>query len=197
MAIHSRSSLIVGCLVLAGCVSTGPDNPAPVFEKRTPATLVQAHGLTHAHPDPHTHVEVISTPVDVVHKTSRFRWPTSGRVLHPFKFDKKGVDILGRTGQPIYAIEDGKVIYAGSGLTRYGNLVIIKHNEKMISAYAYNKQLFVHEGQVVKRGCKIAAMGQVHLYEREANRSQNTGLLHFEIRRNGKPIDPLPLLAKY
>ena len=85
----------------------------------------------------------------------------------------------------------GKVVYAGSGLALYGRLIIVKHNEKFLSAYAFNKKLHVKEGDVVKAGQKIAEMGNA-----SANGSAGRAKLHFEIRRNGKPVDPLRYLPK-
>ena len=93
--------------------------------------------------------------------------------------------ITGKLGDPVLAAADGRVVYAGSGLRGYGNLVIVKHNTTYLSAYAHNQVLLVKEDQVVRRGQKIAEMGSS-----DAERVQ----LHFEIRRQGKPIDPLKLL---
>ena len=93
----------------------------------------------------------------------------------------KGLDIGGKAGDPVFAAADGRVVYAGSALRGYGNLVILKHNGTFLSAYAHNQTLLVKEDQVVKRGQKIAEMGNT-----DAERVQ----LHFEIRRDGKPVDP-------
>ena len=97
----------------------------------------------------------------------------------------KGVAITGRPGDPVVAAADGRVVYAGSGLRGYGNLVIVKHNATYLTAYAHNQALLVKEDQVVRRGQKIAEMGAS-----DAERVQ----LHFEIRRQGKPVDPSKLL---
>jgi lipoprotein NlpD len=113
-------------------------------------------------------------------------WPASGPVLTPFEEGKaKGLAIGGKTGDPVLAAADGKVVYAGSGLRGYGNLVILKHNNTYLTAYAHNQTLLVKEDQNVKRGQKIAEMGST-----DADRVQ----LHFEIRRQGKPVDPARLL---
>ncbi len=113
-------------------------------------------------------------------------WPAAGPVVAPFDDAKtKGLAIGGKAGDPVYAAADGRVVYAGSGLRGYGNLVIVKHNANFLTAYAHNQALLVKEDQIVKRGQKIAEMGST-----DADRVQ----LHFEIRKQGKPIDPARLL---
>ena len=113
-------------------------------------------------------------------------WPAAGPVVATFDDAKtKGLAIGGKAGDPVYAAADGRVVYAGSGLRGYGNLVIVKHNANYLTAYAHNQVLLVKEDQIVKRGQKIAEMGST-----DADRVQ----LHFEIRKQGKPIDPARLL---
>ena len=113
-------------------------------------------------------------------------WPAAGPVATPFDDSKsKGLAIAGKPGDPVFAAADGRVVYAGAGLRGYGNLVIVKHNATYLTAYAHNQALLVKEEQVVRRGQKIAEMGSS-----DAERVQ----LHFEIRRQGKPIDPARLL---
>ena len=113
-------------------------------------------------------------------------WPAAGPVVAPFDDARtKGLAIGGKAGDPVYAAADGRVVYAGSGLRGYGNLVIVKHNANYLTAYAHNQTLLVKEDQIVKRGQKIAEMGST-----DADRVQ----LHFEIRKQGKPIDPSRLL---
>jgi lipoprotein NlpD len=113
-------------------------------------------------------------------------WPASGAVIGSFDETRtKGLAIAGKAGDPVLAAADGKVVYAGSGLRGYGNLVILKHNNTYLTAYAHNQALLVKEEQSVKRGQKIAEMGAT-----DAERVQ----LHFEIRKQGKPIDPAKLL---
>ena len=113
-------------------------------------------------------------------------WPASGAVTSGFDEAKsKGLSIAGKAGDPVVAAGDGRVVYAGSGLRGYGNLVIIKHNSTYLTAYAHNQVLLVKEDQVVRRGQKIAEMGSTDA------ESVN---LHFEIRRQGKPIDPAKML---
>jgi lipoprotein NlpD len=114
-------------------------------------------------------------------------WPTAGKVITAFNDNAnlKGVDIAGKAGQPVIATAAGKVVYAGSGLRGYGKLVIIKHNKTYLSAYAHNNAILVKEGQQVSKGQKIAEMG---------NSDADSVKLHFEIRRLGKPVDPLKFL---
>ena len=113
-------------------------------------------------------------------------WPSAGTVLAGFEEGKqKGLAISGKVGDPVLAAADGRVVYAGSGLRGYGNLVIVKHNNTYLTAYAHNQTLLVKEDQAVRRGQKIAEMGSS-----DAERVQ----LHFEIRRQGKPVDPARLL---
>jgi lipoprotein NlpD len=113
-------------------------------------------------------------------------WPVSGKVIE--KFDEKrnkGIDIAAKEGDAVLASADGQVVYSGSGLRGYGNLVILKHGDDFISAYAHNRQILVKQGQAVKRGQRIAEVGR-------SDASQPK--LHFEIRRLGKPVDPLAYL---
>ncbi len=115
----------------------------------------------------------------------RWSWPTDGRIVASFGSDEgieSGIAIAGREGQPVRAAAAGRVVYAGGGLMGYGQLVIIKHDETFLSAYGYNSDLLVTQGQDVARGTTIALMGQGP--GRQAR-------LHFEIRRNGVPVDPL------
>ena len=112
-------------------------------------------------------------------------WPAQGALMAGFDDAKnKGVDIAGRAGDAVIASADGRVVYAGAGLRGYGNLIILKHNNTFLTAYAHNQTLLVKEDQTVKRGQKIAEMG---------NSDSDKVKLHFEIRRQGKPVDP----AKY
>ena len=117
-------------------------------------------------------------------------WPASGSVITKFSSRgnvNKGIDLAGRRGAPVYAAASGKVVYSGQGLVGYGNLIIIKHNDSYLSAYAHNERLLVKEGYYAKAGQKIAEIGSSG-----ANRNK----LHFEIRRNGKPVNPLAYLPK-
>jgi lipoprotein NlpD len=114
-----------------------------------------------------------------------FKWPTRGNLIAGFdEVKNKGLDISGKAGDPVLAAADGRVVYAGSGLRGYGNLIILKHNNTYLTAYAHNQSLLVKEDQAIKQGQKIAEMG---------NSDADQVKLHFEIRRQGKPVDP----AKY
>ena len=115
-----------------------------------------------------------------------FIWPSSGTLLAGFdEARNKGYDIGGKAGDPVMAAADGRVVYAGAGLRGYGNLIILKHNNTFLTAYAHNQSLLVKEDQAVRRGQKIAEMGST-----DADRVK----LHFEIRRQGKPVDPVRYL---
>jgi lipoprotein NlpD len=117
-----------------------------------------------------------------------WRWPTTGRVLSAFGRNPKnpnGLQIGGKAGQEIRAAAGGEVVYSGSGLIGYGQLIIVKHSEAYLSAYGHNRELSVREGQRVTAGQVIASMGEG---------PGKTPLLHFEIRQNGKPVDPILFL---
>lgn len=112
-------------------------------------------------------------------------WPTNGAVLAGFdEVKNKGLDIGGAAGDPVVAAADGRVVYVGAGLRGYGNLIILKHNNTYLTAYAHNQTLLIKEDQSVRKGQKIAEMG---------NSDADRVKLHFEVRRQGKPVDP----AKY
>ncbi len=112
-------------------------------------------------------------------------WPAKGRVIAPFTEASKGMDIAGRKGSPVVAAAGGRVVYAGAGLRGYGKLVIIKHSDTWLSAYAHNDSIVVKEQQDVRKGQKIAEMGST-----DADQVK----LHFEVRRKGKPVDPARVL---
>ena len=117
-----------------------------------------------------------------------WQWPAAGRVGRGFSSVgsvHKGIDILGKLGEPVHAANNGIVVYAGSGLVGYGNLLIVKHNAQYLSAYANNSALLVHEGERVRAGQVIAKIGDT---------GTDHYKLHFEIRFEGKPQDPLKLL---
>jgi lipoprotein NlpD len=115
-------------------------------------------------------------------------WPVQGTLIAGFDEAKnKGVSIAGRVGDAVVAAADGRVVYAGAGLRGYGNLIILKHNNTYLTAYAHNQALLVREDQAVKQGQKIAEMGSS-----DTDRVK----LHFEVRRQGKPVDPLNHLPK-
>ncbi len=145
---------------------------------------------------------VISKPVATVPSVSApppgpagpapkgWTWPSNGVLIGKFSSNgslNKGIDIAGDLGQPVLAASDGSVVYAGSGLRGYGELVIIKHSDTYVSAYGHNRRLLVREGQQVKAGQTIAEMGST---------GTDRVKLHFEIRRQGKPVDPLQFLPR-
>ncbi len=114
----------------------------------------------------------------------KLAWPTSGRVVARFEGGSSvntGITIAGRAGQPVIAAASGRVVYSGGGLIGYGQLIILKHNDTYLSAYGYNASLLVKEGDTIRKGQRIATMG-----EGPGQKPR----LHFEIRRNGKPVDP-------
>jgi len=123
-------------------------------------------------------------PIAQVNSKFAWRWPAPGKVMQAFSESgtvNKGIDIVGNLGDPVLAAAPGKVVYAGSGLLGYGQLIIIKHNDQFLSAYAHNRILAVKEGDDIKAGQKIAEIGAS---------GADKVKLHFEIRRDGKPVDP-------
>jgi lipoprotein NlpD len=118
-------------------------------------------------------------------KSIAWVWPAEGAIISSFEDGKKGIDIAGKVGQPVYVAAPGKVMYAGSGIRGYGNLIVVRHTNTVTSVYAHNSNLLVKEEQMVTRGQKIAEMGST---DAESVR------LHFEIRKQGKPVDPTKLL---
>lgn len=132
-----------------------------------------------------TAVSAAAAPAVPATEDVDWAWPVKGKLIAAFTEANKGIDIAGSKGTPVNAAGGGKVIYSGSGLRGYGRLVIIKHNVTWFSAYAHNEKIVVAEGQEVKRGQKIAEMG---------NSDADQVKLHFEIRKNGKPLDPTKFL---
>lgn len=119
-----------------------------------------------------------------------WRWPTEGQLVGRYAAGdptRQGIDIAGKGGQPVYSAAAGIVVYSGSGLVGYGELVIVKHDDEWLSAYGHNRARLVNEGQVVKAGQQIAEMGRS---------GAARDMLHFEIRYNGKPVDPLRYLPQ-
>jgi lipoprotein NlpD len=164
------------------------NHPVTLTKKKQPAARIK--------PSNQSSVKSIPAKRAVVTKSKKsvklaWSWPTKGRVAKTFSADdqnRKGVWISGNEGQAIKAAEAGKVVYAGSGLVGYGNLVIIKHDQEFLSAYGYNRKLLVKEGDKLAKGDIVAYMGL-------PNRGGQP-MLHFEIRKQGKPINPLPLLPR-
>lgn len=119
-----------------------------------------------------------------------WRWPAEGELISRFvagEPTRQGIDIAGNGGAPVRAAGDGVVVYSGSGLVGYGELIIVKHNDAWLSAYGHNRARMVNEGQIVKAGQQIAEMGRS---------GAARDMLHFEVRYNGKPVDPLQYLPK-
>ena len=164
--------------------------PAPVVSRTpvpsTPVTVPSTPSPTPVITPP---APSIPSKVEPVARSAKgWAWPASGAVIGKFSSNgslNKGIDIAGNLGQPVLAASDGAVVYAGSGLRGYGELVIIKHSDTYVSAYGHNRRLLVREGQQVKAGQHIAEMGST---------GTDRVKLHFEIRRQGKPVDPLQYL---
>lgn len=170
-------------LGLASQQTTGTAKPATVIAK-APSTQPLTKPVIKARPIQPSQVEKLPR------KVKRWSWPATGKVVKTFKASdtsRKGIGIRGKLGQDIKAAAAGTVVYSGNGLIHYGNLVIIKHSHSFLSAYAYNEKLLVKEGQRVESGASIARMGKF---------GSPKAQLHFEIRRNGKPVDPLHYLPK-
>jgi lipoprotein NlpD len=159
---------------------------APAASAPAPAATASAPRSTAAGPVASL-PPVTPTPAPAGEEEVPWGWPTPGNATVLAGFDEqknKGLDIAGKPGDPVLASADGRVVYAGAGLRGYGNLIILKHNNTYLSAYAHNQTLLVKEDQTVRKGQKIAEMGST-----DADRVK----LHFEIRRQGRPVDP----AKY
>jgi len=153
--------------------------PGPVSPSSAASAPHSAPALSVASVPP-----VSPTPGPAGEEELPWGWPTAGGGTIVAGFDEqrnKGLDIAGKAGDPVLASADGRVVYAGAGLRGYGNLIILKHNNTFLSAYAHNQTLLVKEDQTVRKGQKIAEMGSS-----DADRVK----LHFEIRRQGKPVDP-------
>lgn len=184
-----------GAPVVAEDSSTGVVT-RPVTASAIAPTAVPAPGQAASAPRPAASAAVVAAPAPAApapvaapaaagEDEVAFVWPVGGALLNGFDDNKnKGLDLGGKVGDAVLAAADGKVVYAGAGLRGYGNLVILKHNNTYLTAYAHNNVLLVKEDQSVRKGQKIAEMGSS-----DADRVK----LHFEVRRQGKPVDP----AKY
>jgi lipoprotein NlpD len=149
----------------------------------TPATTAPPPTVTPAAPPAPAETPTPARAADA--GVINWAWPASGQVLQTFNANTKGIDIAGNPGDPVTAAADGKVMYSGNGVRGLGNLIIINHNNGFITAYAHNRALLVKTGQDVKRGTKVAEIGQT---------DATSPRLHFEIRRQGTPVDPLQYL---
>ncbi len=149
-------------------IAPAPSRPSPAVTRQAPT-------------------KTVATP-NLPAKVSGWSWPAQGPLISRFQSNgslNKGIDIAGKQGQPVNAAADGAVVYAGRGLLGYGEMIIVKHDETYLSAYAHNSRLLVKEGDRVKSGQKIAEMGGT---------GTDRVKLHFEIRRKGQPVDPLQYL---
>lgn len=158
-----------------------PESPLPA--KAVP----QATIITHVKPKPSLPPP---PPPENNAPVKHWLWPVQGKVIRTFSNSytgSRGIDIAGKLGEPIHATASGKVVYCGSGLPGYGLLIIIKHNDDFLSAYAHNSKTLVKEGELVRAGQTIALMGKS---------GTSHVMLHFEIRKAGKPVDPLDYLPK-
>ena len=167
----------------ASSVSTASDTVAPRRQ--------DTHKPPHAKPASAAAVPAESAAADAASSRElRWGWPASGRVVATYDAKEplaQGIKISGRAGDSIRAAESGKVVYSGSGLIGYGRLIIVKHNDNYLSAYGHNREILVSEGDQVTKGQQIAKMGTA---------GDGGPLLHFEIRRNGKPVNPARYLPK-
>jgi len=183
--------------------------PRPPGRVTVPPPAIQPHKISPSRPKPRavapskpkpvSKPPAASVPKKAIAKSRRpppagqrltWKWPVTGRLLQRYRpagTGKRGIDIAGHSGAPVHAAAAGKVVYSGSGLSGYGRLIIIKHNKEYLSAYAHNRKLIAKEGQWVEQGQLIARMGRSG-----TDRVQ----LHFEIRKRGRPVDPLRYLPR-
>lgn len=166
-----------------------PYSDAALAELQKPDTMAPAAASSPAAAKPADKAAdkpaVVSVNINEEDSGISWIWPAQGKILGGFDSGKKGIDIGGKPGEPVLAAAGGKVMYAGSGIRGYGNLVIVKHTNNLLSAYAHNKTILVKEGQTVSKGDRIAEMG---------NTDADAVKLHFEIRQQGKPVDPAKFL---
>jgi lipoprotein NlpD len=171
-----------------GIASSTPRRPHPLSPNPSrpvdpaPGSAVAAPPATVAAPSVRPPASAVATP--------SWRWPAQGQIIGRYVSGdqtQQGINIAGSAGQPILAAADGIVVYSGAGLVGYGELIIIKHSDEWLSAYAHNRRRLVTEGTRVKSGEVIAEMGKTGAIRE---------MLHFEIRRNGKPVDPLAFLPR-
>lgn len=173
-------------------VRTAPSPPRPAATA-TPSRPATGSASTAPPPGavkPVARAPVPPAPVAPPASDVSWRWPADGTLLNRFvagEPTRQGIDIGGESGAPVKAAGDGVVVYSGSGLVGYGELIIIKHNDAWLSAYGHNRARMVNEGAIVKAGQQVAVMGRT---------GAARDMLHFEIRYNGKPVDPLQYLPK-
>ncbi|NWB94579.1 peptidoglycan DD-metalloendopeptidase family protein [Pseudomonas gingeri] len=185
----SRSNSTPAAVASSSSGAASTASPSGKFTiTRRPANAASGTATT---VQPATQTPVAQTPAPPAGPAPKgWAWPSNGILIGKFSSNgslNKGIDIAGDLGQPVLAASDGSVVYAGSGLRGYGELVIIKHSDTYVSAYGHNRRLLVREGQQVKAGQTIAEMGST---------GTDRVKLHFEIRRQGKPVDPLQFLPR-
>ena len=163
----------------------------PLAAQQAPAATTSQATAQSATPSP---AASAAEAREVAQQTSRhangvsLAWPAGGRVVEAFQpGETRGIEIGGKPGDPVRAAADGKVMYAGTGLNSYGSLIIVQHNKDFLTAYSHNRKLLVKIGDIVRQGQQIAEMGD------ENNSRVSVG---FELRRDGKPIDPMPYLPQ-
>jgi lipoprotein NlpD len=167
----ARAGTALGLLaMLAACSTPKPAPVAPAAPAPKPAASAPVPAAPPAAP------------------AVRLVWPVKGPVIGKFDGSRnKGIDIAGQAGAPVVAAEAGRVVYAGSELRGYGNLIILKHSEQLLTAYAHNRKILVKENQTLRQGQRIAEMG---------SSGTDRVKLHFEVRRDGNAVDPMPYLPK-
>ncbi|MDB5968996.1 MAG: Lipoprotein NlpD [Hydrocarboniphaga sp.] len=180
-----------GQITAQGVDLNDTDRPQALSTKPTPVIMGEPSPLSSAPVAVATVSPTATTPFIATPSGSGgqpgWRWPVDGTVVRGFNIDNgaRGLDFTGNLGQPVVAASGGKVVYSGSALKGYGELVIIKHDDLRLSAYGYNQRRLVKEGDVVSAGQQIAELGIG---------PENKPLLHFEIRERGKPVNPVPYL---
>lgn len=180
--------------------ASAPPPTTPAVPSRTAAQATVPPAVTPPPRQTAAAVPVVSAPApapaqsapagSTTFRSGQWQWPTDGQVVSRFADGDKarqGIAIAGNAGQPVRAAAAGTVVYSGAGLVGYGELIIIKHSDEWLSAYGHNRRRLVAEGAAVSAGQQIAELGRT---------GTSRDMLHFEIRRNGKPVDPAPLLPK-
>ncbi len=161
--------------------ATVPPAASPEPAPSRPAVVAKAEPATQPAPP------ISSKTWDIPKYNDPWIWPVRGSILDKFSDTNKGIDVAGKVGEPVRATASGKVVYAGEGLKGYGLLLIVKHDQNYLSAYGHNERLLVVQGENVKQGQPIATLGRG---------PENRPMVHFELRKNGKPVDPQKLLPK-
>lgn len=169
--------------------ANAPRETAPAVASAPPTGAPAANAPASATPAVATPAPATPAPaVPAAVSAKGWRWPAQGQLIGRFVAGdpkRQGIDIAGNAGQPVLAAADGVVVYSGAGLVGYGELIIVKHSDEWLSAYAHNRRRLVGEGAQVKGGQQIAELGRT---------GTSRDMLHFEVRRNGKPVDPLQVL---